>query len=413
MTRKWDEYFEGNNRFSKRHLDEFLMLQGQAFKFSGDQEINDFARWLGNSVVRRKKKCFAITMPEIVASLQNSNVPGFGRELIKTWVIPQLFDSELTHGDQEFEEPYRRRIADADSYDAIARLVTVEEVQFGAVANRAFLEAATLFVQGKMREAFVKYDEMRRAVLENDFIGWHLRGVLSLRSLDELERAVLDYHDTPARVINILQDMPFTTDLPIILVGMDPVYHERYARRLVKTAAGQVNLHFHICNPHDENLIKQDNVRYSFETFENAVPAYFATMRFLVLRRLLQIYRRPILTIDADSILDGQRPKIFDIEGEIDLMLGYFGGERVVMPWRFVNAQVVMAYPTVATEEFLRAFEAQFYVLLQQDGKVTWYVDQAVLTTTVLLNREKPNPAKVVFAKMAPLAGTIQRKIGA
>ncbi|MEO8243907.1 MAG: hypothetical protein ABI832_16515 [bacterium] len=180
---------------------------------------------------------------------------------------------------------------------------------------------------------------------------------------------------------------------------------------MVRSARGQVNIHFHVCNPGNIELIEAANVRYSFEDRPNANPAYFSAVRFLVLRQILELYDVPVVTLDADSVLYGESPWISDMMDNFCIAVGHFKGKRGIVPWRFLNAQVVAASPSEGARAFLRYFEIQFDHLLKQDGGVSWYVDQALLTSTFHLALEHDLPTRMLVQPLSFLSRAKQTKI--
>jgi hypothetical protein len=81
------------------------------------------------------------------------------------------------------------------------------------------------------------------------------------------------------------------------------------------------------------------------------------------------------------------------------------------MPWRFANAQVFVAAPNEGARAFLRYFELQFDHIMHQDGAVNWYVDQALLTSTIHLAREHDLPTRILVQPLSYLSRTKQSKI--
>jgi hypothetical protein len=158
-------------------------------------------------------------------------------------------------------------------------------------------------------------------------------------------------------------------------------------------------------------FIEAENVRYSYEFKENPNAAYYASMRFLILRQILQTYGVTVVSMDADAVMTGERPWLFDMMEDLDMAIGTFSGIRGVMPWRYLNAQVVAANPTPQTERFLRYFEAQFELLIAQDGEVTWYVDQALLTSSLILARAHGFADRIAVLGLSYLSGARQSKV--
>jgi hypothetical protein len=396
---------------TKQALARFLRSQGRSASATEGEPLRDFARWLINSNIKRFSNRVRVKNAEIIALLSEINNPGPPREVVKTWLATRLFDRVTPDANSTLR--FMAQPKDAAELAAAKALMAADEAATGTHANRALLEAIELFGQGQVRAAYDKYDQMRLALKAGEYTGHHTQGVMSVRPFAEFAQAIDKAPDAsgPRGPIEFQQDRHFAEKRPIAVIGVDPVYHDRYAERMVHSVNGAFNVHFHVCNPAEVKLISAPNVRYSFETYPAATSPYYATMRFLVLRQVLQAYDAPVITLDADSVSDGQVPELFGLLENYDIALNTSKDARGVLPWRFILAAAMGANPTPAAHEFLRSFEAQFDHILTQDGTLSWYVDQALLASTLFLTQERQPATRLLVGGLLKTSGTKQSKV--
>ena len=413
MTNTAKRAFAEKGAITESALVEFLRTEGKSLSATEGSLLPVFARWLLNTAIPRFAGRVNISNAGIIRALNDVRISGAPREVIKSWLAVRLFERTAEETPDDKPEIFAAKVKSEMDLNAAKQLMAEDEVEFGVYANRALLEAAEYFAKSDVDNAYVKFNEMRIALRAGEFIGHHTQGVLSIRPLDELAQAAdtARIGQSPRAPIAFVSQHHFIERKPIVVVGVDSVYHERYASRMVESANGVVNLHFHICNPGSTKLISADNVRYSFEDNTGAASPFYATMRFLVSRQILAFYDAPIMTLDADSVLTGELPGLFGHMEQFDIALNTSRDSRGVLPWRYTNAQIVAARPTAAAFEFFRIFEAQFDYLMQQDGAVNWYVDQALLASTLFLTRDRNPESKLLVRGLSKLAGCKQSKV--
>jgi hypothetical protein len=410
MAKEWNEFRSKGGVLTRETLKTLLGNPDEVFGSRDSETLEAFARWLGNSILPGGKKRRGANNFEIIAGLRATDRPGPVREIVKSALIPRLFQRTPLQNEMSETGPYLAAPVDVESLEAAREIMALDRARFGVTCNSAFLTAVEAYVIGDVRTAYRDYAAMGRALRGGEFIGPHTIGALSVRSLEEFEQAVqaAPRHDSR---LTLRTGTPFSLPGPVLLVGVDAGYHQKYAQRLVSSARGTINFHFHICNPVGVEFIEAENVRYSYEFKENPNAAYYASMRFLILRQILQTYGVTVVSMDADAVMTGERPWLFDMMEDLDMAIGTFSGIRGVMPWRYLNAQVVAANPTPQTERFLRYFEAQFELLMAQDGEVTWYVDQALLTSSLILARAHGFADRIAVLGLSYLSGARQSKV--
>jgi hypothetical protein len=412
MPRTTRKILESNATFRRPDLIKYLRTEGASINVGEAKGLSPLSKWLMMSNIEKYAERVDIADNVIIKVLRRINRPGPPREVIKCWLVTRLFDSTPRYKEEGKEHLFAGRIKNEADFAETRLLMEEDEKATGVHANRAFLEAAQFFAAGDAQNAYLKFDEMRRALLAGEFVGPHTQGTMSIRPLEEFSKA-LDQAKTQTspRDPITFPGGQFAEKKPIVVIGVDPVYHERYAARMVETANGVVNIHFHVCNPEALKPITADNVRYSFESNPAATSPYYASMRFLALRQILQTYEAPVITLDADSAMRGEVPLLFGMMDNFDIALNTSRDGRGIMPWRYINAQVVGANPCEAAYGFLTNFEAQFDYLMAQDGKVTWYVDQALLMSSLLLTKERAPETRFLVRGLSKLSGTHQSKV--
>lgn len=396
---------------TKRDLAEILRTEGRSISAEDGDGLKTFARWLVNANIKKFTARVDVSNQDIIRVLTRVKHPGPVREVVKSWLVTRLFKRSRQ---ADNTAPYFLAQPD-DEEDLIAagNLMAADEAEMGVTSNRALLQAVVHFSRGDVDTAYVKYDEMRKGLLAGEYVGPHTQGALSIRSLGEFSQ-VIDAARLGQSIrapIQFERSQHFTEKKSIVVIGVDPVYHDRYAARMVDSVNGAFNIHFHVCNPGNMTFLNGDNVRYSLEINPAATAPFYATMRFLALRQILQTYEAPVMTLDADSVSNGEVAGLFNILPDFDIALNTSKDSRGVLPWRFLIAQVVGANPTEAAHEFWRSFEAQFDHLMAQDGGVTWYVDQALLTSTLLLTQQRQPQTRLLVRGLSSLSGTTQSKV--
>lgn len=412
MLQKTRRILAKSEAFTKRDLAKFLRSEGASINADEAKSLSPLAKWLINSNIKQLSDRIDMSDNDIIRVLRKINRPGPQREVIKAWLVTRLFERSPRSIETDKAHLFAAHVKDETDLSAAQLLMAYDEAATGVHANRALLEAVQYFCAGDVHKAYVKYDEMRLALRAGEFIGPHTQGALSVRSLAEFSKAIDDAktRKSPRDPITFPAGH-FAKKKPIVVIGVDPVYHDRYAARMVQTANGAVNVHFHVCNPEALKPIAAENVRYSFETNPSATAPYYASMRFLALRQILQTYQAPVMTLDADSAMRGEVPLLFGMMDEFDVALNTSRDGRGVLPWRYINAQVVGANPCEAAYGFLSNFEVQFDHLMAQDGAVTWYVDQALLTSSLLLTKERAPETRFLVRGLSKLSGTRQSKV--
>lgn len=310
----------------------------------------------------------------------------------------QLF---FHHKAQELTGPLRQLgLAQLEAqHNPIGRCLRLINAE-GGVAE-ALINGGIHYIRGEIPAAYDRFDSGRRALLAGQSTSHHNRGLMSMRPMATFADWASSGAGPALPPLEFVSDARFARELPIVVIGLDGGYFARYAKRLIDSAAGAVNLHFHIVNPGSAPLTEAPNLRYSTEQAPGANIAYYASARFLRLPRLLAHYDRPLMTADADAYFTGRPDALFKRLGQTDIMMTAASGldnkrgYLAAMPWRHVLAGIFAAAPTAGAERFLAVF-GRLYAGLAAEGRMPeWWVDQALLSATADLLRRQAEPVGI------------------
>lgn len=255
----------------------------------------------------------------------------------------------------------------------------------------AMLNGGIAYIRKDLEAAYTLFDAARRSLMASGTVRHHNGGLLSMRPFSAFKHwsrgdfGVLK--PAPLAKPIFISDARFSTDFPVVVVGMDRIYYDRYAQRLIDSARGRANLHFHIVNPGDGALYSEPHVRYSVETATCPTAGYYASLRFLHLQVFLSHYERPIMTADADSyFFDSPQPVVnFSRGADVAITTGTDVVPKraflAAVPWRVNMANIFVANPTHGAERFLSSFVNIYQGLASDDPTGPhWWVDQALLS---------------------------------
>lgn len=385
---------------------------------------NQLSRRLQNHLVARRRDRLKISPAQVMTAL--AQVPAAEEQeihrLLKMFLAMFLLFAE---GQEIFADPKvtPERLAAgrgagrgvlwgnkaAGEAPEVARYFLEEEERLGETPHLAFLRGSLAYKAERYAEAFEAFDRARGMFDAGARAYHHYRGAHSLRPLPVL-RSVLETGGVPERDFTMEAPGGFAEDLPILVIGVDQGYYDRYAARWFDGTAGRVNVHFHVANPVQSRLLRAPHVRYSFETCPDASPAYFASMRFLHLHHLLTQYQSPLIVSDADAYLDGDPGALLRATQGYDVATTVAGKVKTHLPWRHLLAGIVMVRPTVQGYAFLDAFR-KLFAFLETNGGAQWWVDQAILSSCRILTEEKNAEARIFCDRIWSLAGLKQAKL--
>jgi hypothetical protein len=209
--------------------------------------------------------------------------------------------------------------------------------------------------------------------LKDSPVFWHRRIPIWLDTQAVL-RGVGPIDYTPR--LDLLGDLPNAEGQPVLLACCDELYFQRFAHQLAASACetnASLHTHVHIYEPSSECLEDAATLRHrlgnrltiSYELpgrspYKQASAFFFASGRFAVAHRILDLNRVPVMVIDVDGIVRRDlSSEIFDLsEWDVGLILRPYQ-KRI---WRRVLACAVLLNPTPAG----RLFSARLAAAVEQ-----------------------------------------------
>jgi len=173
----------------------------------------------------------------------------------------------------------------------------------------------------------------------------------------------------------------------IIFIAVDSYFFnimvEHYVFFLRKMSMHQP-LHIHIVNPGNEIVQKisvykkDDNIAITFSFTETERKHYYAAVRMLLSKQLLNFYKKPLLITDADFLWKRKIiiPDSIDVQLSASLMLQQ---SHNVLPWYVFSG--LMTYISPSSSGIIYAENINKYISHVFDRKEDnyWYVDQNAL----------------------------------
>ncbi|MDB6180988.1 hypothetical protein [Paracoccus fistulariae] len=383
-----------------------------AMRDDDPQRLNNISRRLNNAFLNVKPANVDLTLDQVLDRMDQAT-PQM-RDVLNEFLVQLFFHQHAkTLTPRLLRNRTLRDIAKSDP--AVGRMVEYLSADPGIAPH--LLTAGEYYLRGQLKPAYAEFDRARQLLLQQGNLRHHNRGLLALRDLDCLARWADEGPDPVLPAMQFTSDKPFDTALPITVIGLDGGYFSRYGRRLIETSAGRSNLHFHVINAGDAQLIDAPNIRYSTEDAPDATNGYYAISRFLRLPALLDRYGMPLMTSDADAFFHGSPASAFAAGRGADIVLTATKGRDnqrgylAAVPWRHVMGGVLIANPSQGAQQYLRIFGRLYAGLTRDAGAPQWWVDQALLSATADLAKLRRLPIKVAYDWLFPKSGMKQSKI--
>lgn len=207
----------------------------------------------------------------------------------------------------------------------------------------------------------------------------------------------------------------------VVLVSFNPPYARKYGFPFLRSYAGHASadhvLHVHIFDP-DRNIVDEITrvarqaglarlaVSVESSPYLQSAPqqrkAYYACGRLLHLPYWLGRYARPILSLDADFIVESSLDALFEGDAGKDVRLN--PRWPIDSPWLDVIANVILARPTAAARSYFTAVGR--YALKHLNAQTdAWLVDQAALYCVLKMMERFGTPPAVGWIAEAEQAG--------
>jgi len=398
-----------NNGKSKKSMDSHIFEQISRDANVSYDSRNEISKRVNNIFIRLKPKDVVITCGDILSEIVRGVVTKDAKSVLEELYTNMFFwqHSEAIKKRTPFLSFGAHRAYKKD-------LLSKDELSPQGVG---VLQGGSNYLKGSYEAAYQYFDAARLSLTENGERRHHNQGLLSLRDFKKIRAWAYAKENTPSsRNPTLLGSADFGDDNRLIVVSMDGKYFEKYGQRLIDTAAGISNLHFHIVNPDGVILLEADHVRYSVEQIANPKTAYYATARFLHARCFLEHYKRPFLIADADSFVVGSSQPVFEQASGLDILMTSKTdgdrGYRAAMPWRRIMAGLCVVQDTQGALEFLTLYERIYDALAIDDPSGPyWWVDQAILAMVSDLSEADGLGVKLGFGWLFPLSGLKQDKI--
>lgn len=383
-----------------------------AMRANNPERLNNISRRLNNAFLNVRPQDVTVTLNEVLDRIATAT-PQM-QDVLNEFLVQLFFHK---HADALRPRLLRSKaLHDLSKNDAeVARAVT-HLANEGGVANH-LLTAGSHYLRGEYETAYAGFDAARQALLKTNNLRHHNRGLLALRDMKTFAYWAANGPDPVLPAMQLTSDKRFDNDLPITVIGLDGGYLKRYGNRLIETSADRSNLHFHVVNPGDAEMIQTANVRYSIEEQPDATNGYYAISRFLRLPALLRHYDVPLMTSDADAFFVGSPAKAFAAGKGKDIVMAAAKGANnprgylAAVPWRYVMGGLLVANPTSGAQKFLQIFGRLYAGLTHDSGAPQWWIDQALLSATADLARWQGQPIKTDHDWLFPKSGIKQSKM--
>jgi hypothetical protein len=230
--------------------------------------------------------------------------------------------------------------------------------------------------------------------------------------------------------IRTLVGPPANAASHVLFLACSPDYLDRYAGSLLESLSanggGGSLLHLHVVGG-DEHLVQRLlSVPVRYHRVPMTITAespdlsgmsssqrttFFTGARFLRVPDLLDEYRRPVVTLDIDAIIEGPTQQLIEVAAGGDLALMLRMPQRIV--WTNVLAGVVVFNPTAKARAYARLVKG-FILTSVAEGRLTWNLDQIALFCSLVMQgkfAEAPvvhavnAAAERVIYQLSPLRG--------
>lgn len=214
----------------------------------------------------------------------------------------------------------------------------------------------------------------------------------------------LDEYSDPAparsRVADI-GEIPISPQAQAVyVIASDSVYFCRYATAVARSirmnGGGNIHLHAHIINPTPEvnelarTLQEAERTSVSTETTDlsglspEQQKTYYASARYLLLKDLRAVVRKPLLVCDIDQlVMSGIEPILHAGEGK-DVALIRFDGQAHNI-FSLVSATALLIMPTKGGDWFCSRLEQDIANAFSHPDRLIWHLDQAALAMAHLM----------------------------
>jgi hypothetical protein len=197
----------------------------------------------------------------------------------------------------------------------------------------------------------------------------------------------------------------------VVLACCDGAYFRKYGFNFVNsyaaTASGAALLHLHVADPDAQfgNVVQEMEAQIGLPAlrlttekspFADAAPApakhcYYSCIRLFGLPDLLGAYRKPVVCVDIDSILEAPLDAL--VEESLSADIGLARRIPQHAPWTNILAGWIVAHPTPVAAAYFE--QVKRYVLhFMQSGRARWHLDQAACYCVLAMLRASADPPR-------------------
>ena len=186
----------------------------------------------------------------------------------------------------------------------------------------------------------------------------------------------------------------------IIYTAADSIYAEKYFKNLIKSTNNfnpDVKIHLHLMVKDFKTLeqfkkIEFDNIFITYEIFKPKDVSEYTTRRFTRLIQFINYSKKPVLSLDIDSIFTGKIQDFFLNYKDCDVGI-YIRSEETAIN-KIIHAGMIFFSPTKAALKFLCYFANFVESAVNKNGSF-WYIDQMALLATEVWCKNNPSIIKV------------------
>lgn len=199
----------------------------------------------------------------------------------------------------------------------------------------------------------------------------------------------------------------------VTLISCNPPYVRKFGLPFLRSYAACAQrdgvLHLHVYDP-DDGIIDEvrtvaracalTNLAVTTEhsPFPAARPqqrkAYYACGRLAHMEHWLTLYQRPVMSLDADFIVEGPLAGIVAAAHGVDLALN--PREPIDSPWLDLIANIIVANPTPAARAYFSAVRSYAMAALAREPD-SWLVDQSAMYCVLEMARRYATPPAIAW----------------
>jgi hypothetical protein len=179
--------------------------------------------------------------------------------------------------------------------------------------------------------------------------------------------------------------LPAPDARPLLYVGLSGDYAAMFADGLISSALVKspgLDIHVHLMNPGEFSADRAfaafppERVSWTLEQIGPCSKTVYAARRFVRLSQALAESQRTIVSLDADSLVNGDITEALEKIGRFDVLIYDRPDEMWVQ--QMINASFFALAPTRIGQDFID-FVAAYILHFETRGTSRWFVDQLAI----------------------------------